>query len=180
MAEIEIRPANAGDIPRLIALDHHYTTDHVWQMEVNYDREAGQTSASFREMRLPRSVRVEYPRSPAALADDWALLSGLLVASLAGHPVGYASLLLDRLPGAVWVRDLVVERELRRKGIGSGLLLAAGEWAVTMDRSSLALETQTKNYPAIRLASKLGFEFCGYNDGYYTHHETGIFFRKMI
>jgi GNAT superfamily N-acetyltransferase len=131
-------------------------------------------------MRLPRAVRVDYPRPPAALAERWTHLPGLLVATLAGHPIGYAALLLDRLPGAVWVSDLVVDRELRRKGIGSGLLLAAGEWGLSMQCDTLALEMQTKNYPAIRLASKLGFEFCGYNDGYYTHHETGIFFRKLI
>jgi GNAT superfamily N-acetyltransferase len=180
MPEIEIRPALAGDIPSLVGLDHHYATDHVWQMEFNQDRDQGQVSAGFRQMRLPRSVRVEYPRPISSLTAGWERLSELLVAELAGHPIGYTGLALDRMPQAAWVADLVVDRELRRNGIGSGLLLAAGEWAASMGCSGLMLEMQPKNYPAIRLASKLGFEFCGYNEHYYNNHEIGIFFYKPI
>lgn len=179
MPEIEIRPANAADIPRLAALDHRYTTDHVWQMEVDQDQE-GAFSVAFREMRLPRVVRVEYPRPPADLTSDWTHMGGLLVALLGGRPIGYAGLLLDRLPGAAWVSDLMVDPQVRGKGVATGLLLAAAEWAVSMDRHLLVLEMQPKNDPAIRLALKLGFEFCGYNDSYYANHEIGMFFRKVV
>jgi ribosomal protein S18 acetylase RimI-like enzyme len=180
MPEIEIRPALAGDIPSLVALDHYSTTDHVWQMEFNQDRDQGQLTVGFREMRLPRSVRVEYPRSASGLTSGWARLSGMLVASLVEHPIGYAGLMLDLMPGAAWITDLVVDRELRRKGIGSGLVLASGEWAASMGCNGLIMEMQPKNYPAIRLASKLGFEFCGYNEHYYTNRDIGIFFYKPI
>ena len=69
MAPFEIRPATASDIPRLIALDHSCTSDYVWQLELR--REAGQVTASFREVRLPRSIEVKYPRNPSTLADEW-------------------------------------------------------------------------------------------------------------
>ena len=59
MPEIEIRPAIASDISDLVALDHHYTSDHVWQMDFNHDWEAGQVVTTFRQVRLPRAVRVE-------------------------------------------------------------------------------------------------------------------------
>jgi RimJ/RimL family protein N-acetyltransferase len=39
---------------------------------------------------------------------------------------------------------------------------------------------QPKNYPAIQLALKLGFELCGFNDRYYANHEIGIFFAKSL
>lgn len=180
MPEIEIRPAIASDIAALVALDHHYTTDHVWQMEVSQDRDSGRLEAAFREMRLPRSVRVDYPRSPNTLTTGWAQLDGMLTATLAGYPIGYIGLALGRLPGVAWATDLVVEREVRRKGIGTGLLLAAAEWAAAHEHHGLMLEMQTKNHPAIRLAGKLGFEFCGYNDIYYQNREIGIFFHKSF
>jgi GNAT superfamily N-acetyltransferase len=180
MPEIEIRPAVATDISNLIELDHNFATDHVWQMEYLPEHDQSQINVNFRKVRLPRSVRVEYPRPARALTDDWTRLSGLLVAVLEDQPIGYAGLILDRITQATWVTDLVVDRPLRRKGIGSALLLAAAEWAATMDSHNLVLEMQPKNHPAIQLAFKLGFEFCGYNDLYYPDHEIGVFFRKSI
>lgn len=178
MPEIEIRPAIASDISGLVALDHHYTSDHVWQMDFNHDWEAGQVMATFRQVRLPRAVRVEYPRSPRSLEVEWAQRSAILVAVLAGQPVGYAGLALGRAPYTAWMTDLVVDRPVRGKGIGTGLALAATEWAASMQCRNLAMEMQPKNYPAIQFASRLGFEFCGYNDLYYPNHEIGIFFCK--
>lgn len=178
MPEIEIRPAIASDISSLVALDHHYTSDHVWQVDFKHDWEAGQVMAVFRRVHLPRAVRVEYPRSPHTLEFDWAQRSGILVAVLDGVPVGFASLALGRAPYTAWVTDLVVDRPLRRQGIGTGLTLAATEWAASMNCRNLVLEMQTKNHPSIQFASRLGFEFCGYNDLYYASHDIGIFYCK--
>lgn len=178
--EIEIRPATASDIADLIALDHHYTTDHVWQMDLSRDRETGTIETTLREVRLPRSVRVDYPRPPAALNSGWARLDGLLTASLAGHPIGYVGLALGRLPHTAWITDLVVEKEVRRKGIGTGLLLAALDWAAAAECSGLMLEMQLKNVPMIRMAEKLGFDFCGYNEIHYGNLGAGLFFFKSF
>jgi ribosomal protein S18 acetylase RimI-like enzyme len=180
MPEIEVRPAEATDIPALIALDHNYTSDHVWQTEFHHDREDGQVTVKFRQVRLPRAVRVEYPRSPHALEEDWSDRSGLLVALLDGVPVGYISLMLVTDSQTAWVTDLIIQRRLRRKGIGSALVLAALEWAGDMDCQDLVLEMQPKNYPSIKMALKLGFEFCGYKDRYFPNQEVGIFFCRSV
>jgi RimJ/RimL family protein N-acetyltransferase len=44
----------------------------------------------------------------------------------------------------------------------------------------MLLEMTSKNVPAIRLAQKLGFEFCGYNDAYYETQDIAIFFGRSI
>jgi ribosomal protein S18 acetylase RimI-like enzyme len=178
MPEIEIRPAVAADIPALVNLDHNYSSDYVWQMDVQVEEAV--VGVAFREIRLPRSVRVEYPRRPAALSEDWAERSGLLVAGHEGVPVGYISLNQNIAPATTWATDLVVLRRLRRNGIGSTLVLAAQEWAVQHNSRRLVLEMQPKNYPAIHLAQKLGFTFCGYNDWYYANHDIGLFFAKPL
>jgi ribosomal protein S18 acetylase RimI-like enzyme len=180
MPQIEIRPAVSADIPVLAALDHRFTTEHVWQMEFNQDRELGEVAVSFRQMKLPRSVRVDYPRLPLRPEDGWTSSSGLLVGVLEDRCIAYVGLSLDRMPGVAWITDLVVDRSHRRNGIGGALVLAGAEWAVQMGRFGLVLEMQTKNHPAIQLASKLGFEFCGYNDAYYPNREIGIFFYKAL
>ena len=180
MPEIQIRPATAADIASLITLDHHNISDHAWQMEFHPEHEQGQIMVNFRQVRLPRPVRIGYPRPTNALAEDWEERSGVLVALLGDRPIGYASLMLDRIPYTTWVSDLVVDRNYRRQGIGSALVLAGSEWAQHMESHNLVLEMQPRNYPAIQLAYKMGFEFCGYNHFYYPNHEIGIFFGKSL
>ena len=178
MPEVEIRPAVAEDIPMLVAIDHNYSSDYVWQMEVNRDNSL--VGISFREVRLPRSVRVEYPRDYQQLEQGWESRDGLLVATMSGEIAGYISLALAVAPLTAWVQDLAVVRRQRRKGIGSLLVLSGQEWALVHDARRMVLEMQTKNYPAIHLAEKLGFDLCGYNDRYYANHDIGLFFGKSV
>ncbi len=178
MPEIEIRPASPADIPHLAAIDHDYSSDYVWQMELQ--SEEGQVGVSFRQVRLPRSVRVEYPRSPRSLLSDWTQRSGLLVALLDSQAIAYASLMQNIAPATTWVSDLAVIRRLRRQGVGSALVLAAQEWARQHSTYRIIIEMQPKNYPAICMAQKLGFDFCGYNDRYFANHDIALFFGKSL
>lgn len=178
MPEIQIRPAIATDIPGLIALDHHYTSEYAWQMDLVV--EEGQIAVNFRQIHLPRSVKVEYPRSPQTLLVDWNKRSGLLVATHENEPVGYVSLMQDIAPATTWVTDMVVIRRLRRQGIGTSLILASQDWARQHGTYRMVLEMQPKNYPAYCMSQKLGFNFCGYNDQYYANHDITLFFAKSL
>jgi GNAT superfamily N-acetyltransferase len=178
MPRIEIRPAVSDDIPRLIALDHSYVSDYVWQIEVQRDN--GQVDIQFRETRLPRSVQVAYPRPSRTLPDRWTERDGLLVAVVNGEVVAYAALMQNLAPQTTWVTDLAVAPLRRRQGIGSALVLTAQEWALQKGSRRLLLEMQPKNHPAISLALKLGFDLCGYNDHYYPNHDLALFFCKWL
>lgn len=178
MPEIEIRPAVAQDIPTLVSLDHDYVSDHVWQMDIS--REEKEIRVDFRQIQLPRSVRVEYPRQPQELLVDWQNRSAILVGILHGEVIGYISIALGTAPVTTWVTDLVVMRRLRRQGIASALVLAAQQWAKQKGSLRIVLEMQPKNYPAICMAHKLGFDLCGYNDRYYVNHDIALFFAKAV
>ena len=178
MSSFEIRPATANDLPRLMAIDHSTTTDYVWQLEIR--REPNQLSASFREVRLPRSVDAKYPRNPLALAEEWTKRDAVLVALQADEPVGYTSLMQEQSSAIAWVTDLVVAPELRRRGVGSALLTAAQGWAAQRQARRLVLEVISKNQPGIRLAQKFGYEFCGYNDQYYPNQDVALFFGRAL
>jgi hypothetical protein len=39
---------------------------------------------------------------------------------------------------------------------------------------------QSKNYPAMMLAQKHGYEFCGYNDRYYPNQDIALVFGRSI
>jgi len=178
MPEIEIRPAISSDMPFLIALDHNYVSDFTWQMEVK--SEESRIGVNFRQIRLPRSIRVEYPRPLTSLADEWKKLDGILVATFEDQIIAYISLRLNLAPFTTWVSDLIVTRRLRRQGIGSALVLAAEEWGLHRECRRILLEMQSKNYPALQLAHKLGFDFCGYHDHYYANNDMALFFAKTL
>jgi GNAT superfamily N-acetyltransferase len=178
MSEIKLRPTIASDLSRLMAFDHSVVSEAVWQLELR--RDTGQVTAVFREVRLPRSITVAYPHSPFALADDWVRRSMMYSAFIGGDPVGYLSLLERGSASVVWVTDLVVDAAHRRKGVGSALLMAAQDWAASRSHRRLILEMQSKNVPAIRLAQKFGWEFCGYNDHYFVNQDVTLFFAKVL
>ncbi len=178
MPEIEIRPAIAIDIQALASLEHSYSSDFVWQVE--FRRESNTITVNFREIRLPRSVQVRYPHNPQTLLEDWTARDGLLTAVMDGEPVGYASLALNIQLQATRVTDLAVARRVRRLKIGSSLVVAAQDWAAQRDSRRLILELQPKNYPAIQMAKKLGFELCGYNDHYFSNQDIALFFSKWL
>ena len=184
MPEIEIRPPTSAEIPIIIDIDHDYLSDYVWQMEVQ--QESGQKPSDlrveivFRQLKLPRSVRVSYPRLPSLLVTDWKDRSCLLVALLKGEVVGYTSMMLTIAPHTSWMTDLVIMRKIRRQGIGSALVLAGQDWARHKRCFRMVIEMQPKNYPAICMAQKLGYDLCGYNDHYFPNQDIALFFSKSL
>jgi ribosomal protein S18 acetylase RimI-like enzyme len=178
MPEIQIRHAKPEDTQMLLDFEHDYATQYVWQMERTL--EEGQIAVNFREIRLPRSVHVKYPHTLEQLEAEFFNDCNVLVALIKEVPVGYVRF-SSQLPARnVWVSDLVVRETLRRRGIASGLLLAVQEWAVKYDFRRILLEIQSKNHAAIRLALKLGFEFCGYHDHYYENQDIAIFYGRYL
>jgi ribosomal protein S18 acetylase RimI-like enzyme len=176
--EIEIRPVETADLPALLALDHGCQTEYVWQMERLF--EEGQMNISFRQVRLPRPVELNYPRPPELLQQERFDRLALLVAVMGGKPVGYVRLKDNVIPGVAWVSDLVVDRFARRKGIGTALVLAGQHWAVQHSLRRIVLEMSSKNHPATELAARLGYEFSGYNDHFYLSQNIAIFFAQFL
>lgn len=178
MPEIEIRPVIETDVPALAGIEHAYKSNYCWQMELtSQEREI---TVNFREIRLPRQITVEYPRKPELLLQDWTRRTGLLAGVLGGVPIAYISIMEGMSPSTAWVTDLVVALSFRRKGIATAMVLAGQEWARGRHNRRMILEMQSKNMPAIRLALKLGFEFCGYNDLYYSNQDIALFFAQFL
>ncbi len=175
---MEIRPAEPKDLEDCSTLDHSCLTDRVWQMETRNLN--GARTISFRTVRLPRNMKVNYPRQGEALLTGWWQRDGFLVAEREGSVCGYVGLAAQPEHQLVWVGDLVVDRPLRRQGIGSALLRAASRWARTRDLARLMIELQTKNYPAIAFCRSHGLTFAGYNDRYWPSQDIALFFGDTL
>jgi GNAT superfamily N-acetyltransferase len=174
MNQLLVRRAISTDIPSLQALDHGYSTDHVWQMSARQGN--GERGIVFREVRLPRPMQVAYPRDPHTLADEWTNRLAMEVAEVDQSVVGYYALLGGPAPFCAWMTDLAVGLPQRRKGIATRLVASACTWCKNHEMDRLILEMQSKNHPAIRLATKMGARFCGYIDRYYPSEDIALFF----
>jgi len=179
MPEIQIRPATINDLPSLVKIEHTYQSLYVWQM----DRliEDGQIVINFRQVRLPRPVRVEYAGShPSLNEQNWSRYQAVLVATIGQVPAGYIGISDQFAPKTLRITDCVVREDLRRQGIGSALVLAAQEWGAEHGFRKAVLEMQSKNQPAIQMTRKLGYEFCGYNDHYFANQDIALFFSRAL
>lgn len=173
-----IRPATMADIDGCRSVIHDYLTDHVWQMKV---QESGpHVGITFQEVRLPRHMKATYPRDLDQLAEDLQRDEGFFVAEVDGEVRGYVDVIAVPWQGMVLVVSLAVDQDYRRRGIGTALMHRARQWAVEQGAGAILSEMTTKNYPAISFYRKLGFQFCGFNDHYYTNQDIALFFVQMF
>lgn len=177
---IQIRKAEPEDIEICLAtIDPSYITDHVWQLIEQAENDA--TTLTFRLTRLPRPLRVEYPRSLTDLGADLKKEGAcLLVAEQDGRIRGLLDLVVADWHQTGWLKHLVVIEPLRRQRIGTQLLRTALAWAESQGLRAIMADCQTKNYPAIAFYRKSGFTFCGYNDKYYVNKDIALFFAYTL
>jgi ribosomal protein S18 acetylase RimI-like enzyme len=69
------------------------------------------------------------------------------------------------------VYQFLVNKEFRRKGIGTLLMQKAVEASKTRGARMLILETQTCNVPAISFYLKSGFELIGFDATHYSNED---------
>lgn len=80
------------------------------------------------------------------------------VARLQNQIVGYVTVERDGpVPGAAYLRNIVVKPELRRHGVGAMLLDKALSVARDMYRKTIALRVDPSNAPAVGFYRKAGF-----------------------
>ena len=192
-----IRSAVLTDLNACLALDANSQTDHVWQMDARDEAEG--KVIHFHTVRLPRVMRVVYPRQRDDLLACWQDSSTVLVASdrrteeieIEGPdeteetedlPRVFAYCQLDAAAWQKtgWIEHLIVDRPARRRGIGSAMITAAKTWAKQQDLKRLMIAVQTKNYPGISFCEKQGFVFCGFNDHYFLNRDIALFFSLKI
>lgn len=80
------------------------------------------------------------------------------IAKLQNQPIGYVTVERDGpVPGAAYMRNIVVKPELRRRGVGTMILDHAIQVAKDMYRKTVALRVDPANAPAVSFYRKAGF-----------------------
>ena len=178
MAELEIRAAKQADLDCMLGLNHHSSSEYAYKLELTNDK--GIFTHSFQRVYLPRAVNIKYPRDETALINSWGEASAIFVGLVLGELIAYVALEMGRIKDTARVTDLVVAPVMRRKGVGSGILLACEGWAHDQKAQRLLMEIQMRNDPAVQMVKKLGYQMCGYLDQFFPNHDTVLFFDKPI
>lgn len=92
-----------------------------------------------------------------------------LVAAEGDTIVGFGGIMLSA--DEAHLMNLAVAPEHRRRGLGSGLVVALMEHACDVGAVAMTLEVRSSNQPAIALYRELGFTVEGTRTGYYPDGE---------
>ena len=176
---MKVYPAEVADLTACYQMVSNYTTDYVWQLQTH--NSGTRIDIRFDRVRLPRPMQAEYPRTRDELLEHWEQNGCFLVVrDMRDTVLGYLDAEPQPWQNLLWIRNLVVDKPYRRKGAGTALIRAAKRWAEQHLLLRVMLELQTKNYPAIALAQKHGFEFCGFNEKYYTNGDITLYFHNNL
>ncbi len=86
--------------------------------------------------------------------------------------VGFAGIML--IIDEVNIMNIVVKKDKRNLGIGSSLLEEIIRYSKIHNATSITLEVNEKNIPAIKLYEKYGFKQVGLRKKYYNNEDNAI------
>ena len=98
--------------------------------------------------------------------------SKYFVAKQENEIVGFAGILL--IIDQVNIMNIVVKKDKRNFGIGSSLLEEIIRYSKIHNATSITLEVNEKNIPAIKLYKKYGFKQVGLRRKYYKNEDNAI------
>ncbi|MGC9522283.1 MAG: GNAT family N-acetyltransferase [Anaerolineae bacterium] len=173
-----VRNVRDEDWEACLDVDLSFETEAAWQMDER--QEAGEWHVAFREIRLPRTLRIQLATPRDDLLKTWQLRDRFWVAVEQRQVVGYLGLDIEQARFQARITDLAVAPDHRRKGYATALLQRATEWCVRQRLSQLVLVCPLKAFPAISFALKHRFAYCGYQDAYWPGQEVALFFRQRI
>ena len=175
---LHIRSVRNGDWPKCLALDASYETEIAWQLQEK--QKPKEWGFHFREVQLPRKQTLNPPRTPEKIIPAWEKRANFWIAAERLQVRGYLGLELALERHTAQITELVVDREERRKQIGSALLRQAALWSLRKGVARLILAAPLKAQPALAFAQQHGFAPCGFQDNYWPNQEAALFFCKCI
>ncbi len=140
-ASVTIRPVQTGDLPVLQAMAR---TGHT---ETRF----------FSDSHFPHQRAEDLYSTWITLESQGRAQTVLVAVSAANRPLGYISCHLASARRQGQIGLVGVSPEVRGKGIGKSLILAAIDWYRAKDAPTLTVVTQGKNRAAQRLYQRCGF-----------------------
>lgn len=203
---ITFHPGTYADIEPCLRLDHTCETDRVWQMTIQQRDAGAIAVAFKQEYLPRPVVLTHEPDRRRLHDDTdsgklWVVARQagpvqmsepeIIEEQSSGDPsepllppmppprppvIGYIVARYDETQEIIWVDDIAVAREFRRKKVAARLMDGVRQWAREQGAHRLLVPIPTKHVPMMQLLGGLGLTFCGYNDQYFLNHDIAVMF----
>lgn len=178
MAEIELRIANMSDCPLLTKIDLDFDSEFVWTSQIM--EELDSYSINLQKIKLPKIIHVAFQANNSTALENMVKRKEVLIARYENQIVGFSRIETDETGNQFIIKTGGVKPDYRKKGIGTAILTGVQEMAQQNRVSRLVFTLQAKNDPAIHFLMGRGFQFCGYQEFYFSNYEIALFFSKNI
>ena len=175
---IYIRRPTLHDLNECARLDASYSTQRVWQM--NMQSEENRIQVHFNLVYLPRPMTVTAPPEDRDLTKAWQSGDGIYAARRGNTILGYIHVRLAPAEKVGHIRRHVVAPEFRQQGVGTALLDRAIEWGRERKLRSFEIALSTKNHPAIDFYLAHGFVFSGFDERLWGKQEIMMNFTRVV
>ncbi len=170
-----IRPMNETDVPRLAEIRPTFVSTTTLVVErIGAGIEGGWRLVE-RPLPYPFDKGAAYDFDAGEQANVLRRLrrgDGLhLVVEQGERLVGVLDATPQEWSGVVWVWNLMLDRDVRRQGIGRALFRRAEEWGRRLGYRALMFETQTNNVPACKFYAAMGCTLEGIRTMYYQNDD---------
>lgn len=173
-----IRPLTERDIPKLINIRPGFKTNVILQVRHLGEGYTGGWQLIEIEIDPPYEKgrgydfdATERENIRGRFAQDNTLLE-VVVERDSERVVGIMDVEEREWNSTAWVWNLMLDEEVRSRGLGNRLVQRAVAWAKKRGLRAVMLETQTNNVPACRFYARMGFQLVGINEVLYTNNDV--------
>ncbi|MGQ9849868.1 MAG: GNAT family N-acetyltransferase [Aggregatilineaceae bacterium] len=170
-----IRPMTEDDIPALAGIRPGFTSDTVLVVERLGSGIEGGWRLVERRLPVPFDKGSAYDfdaNEQARIRQRLQRGDGLhLVVEWRGRIVGVLDVTPEEWNSTAWVWNLMLDQDVRRRGLGRALFWRAVSWARRQGYRALVFETQTNNVPACRFYAAMGCRLDGLRETLYTNND---------
>ncbi|OLZ62478.1 N-acetyltransferase [Streptomyces sp. IMTB 2501] len=175
---VAYRPARAEDFAAITEIDGSFTTDSVFEVT------AADGMFTIRQTALDTPLHKTFPDEPEDDDDGDAEPTHTVVAVSGDELCGFLQASFAPWNARVTIRDIEVAPPWRGRGIGSGLMRHAFDFAREHGAVHVWLEVSNINAPAVRAYLRMGFGFCGLDttlyDGTESAGERALFMSRRV
>lgn len=170
---IETRSIDLREMRTITIFSSNYRTKHAFRLSVDGDMPPSTWTLDIEERSRAVTRRLGGDSLPS-LAELYGPLGQLrfMGAWIDGSLAGLLTWRYDSWNRAVWLCDIRVRSEFRRRGVGARLVEDLTWAAMRENARGIMLETQTMNYPAVRFYLGRAFRLVGFNTALYRNPET--------
>jgi GNAT superfamily N-acetyltransferase len=175
LTSARIRPMTEADIPRLAEIRPGFSSPTVLAVE----RTGSGIEVGWRLVERPLPVpfdkgrRYDFDQTEQNnIRQRFLQGDGLhLVVEWEGRIAGILDLVPQEWNDTAWLWNIMLDTDIRGRGIGRALFERAIQWARQKGYRALVLETQTSNVPACKFYAALGCRLDGLRETLYTNRD---------